>query len=147
MKYAVKLYNDWNTPYWSQSFEDGKRPLCRSIEQTEYVTDSLEVAKTMVKDLLDAPDYELTYDQVIKDFQYDRSSKLNPRNVAHIQSYYNWRYGLYKTVIADIDAAVSSGILKYDIPYQYNHFEVLDEHVPPEETQISAYLQITMTEN
>lgn len=121
MKYKVKTYSDWN---WSRYFfsDDGDVSPVRNKETNEYETDSAETVRKIVKDWLDAPDREMTAEDVHREYDYE-TRVVQDEYVAQIMKYYNGRKAVYEKFCAELDAAEAGSVLRYDLPYELCHFE------------------------
>lgn len=144
MKYTVTLFNKFRRPY----FYEKKDTTCINVEQSSYETEDMSLFKQMIKDLLDVPIAELSLEEVKEQFSsppYNRD--ISEEKLVAIQNYYNGRFALCRTIMDDIDNESSlpdgheSTKLKYNIPYEYNHFVVEDDDEYNEE-QIEAYMML-----
>ena len=140
MKITIKLHNDWDRPY----FYTGESPICRHVETDSWTTDDRELAMKIVRDQLDVPEAEMTLDQVKADFA-DGSRQIEESKFVAIQNYYNGRLALYNRIMDEIETAGPGTSSRYDIPYEYNHFEIEDEEGAAKETQREAYIEISFS--
>lgn len=139
MKYVIKTFNDWTHPYF---FSEGdKRPI-REKETVEQETDSADLAVTIVKDWLDAPDRDMTHDDVRKEFDSD-IRRIGDEYVTQIMNYYNGRRALFLRFKEEFSNIGPGGVLKYPIPYELNHFETEPFDPDYNETQNEAYFQVS----
>ena len=137
MKYRIKVVNDWDSPYY---VKDGSSEICRSVDTQEYETGSEELAKTIIRDVLDAPEAELTLEAVKKDF-CSNGVEVEAKRLEGIRNYYNGRLAILKGIEADMAAAGPKWSKRYEIPYECNHFEVTEDPSPGER-QHDAYVEI-----
>lgn len=127
-KYTVKLYNDFTAPYFFA--ED--REQCNHISFEQYTFSTIDMCRQCVKDFLDVPEAELTFEEVKKDWS-DHKYPISDEKLKEIQAYYNGRLDIYNKVLLDLAAVESYGIdgdsieLRYDIPHKFNEF-VTDEN-------------------
>ena len=144
MKYTVRTVNDWTKPY--DYMAGDMRPITeRQTDETS--TEDAELAIRLVKDWLDAPVKELTDEDVHRDFDVNRAEPVKQKFVDAIKAYYNYRLRLFWQIEKDLEREISSGrkqfILKYDIPYEMNHFETEEDGGwAASEKQNEAYLEI-----
>lgn len=144
MKYIVRTYNDWTKPY-SYSAKDS--PLIREKESIEQETSSRELVTKMVKDWLDAPDREFAEADVRREFDSEKR-RLADEYVAKIVAYYNGRREIYLKFMDDFEAAGGGkAVLRYDIPYELNHFETEPFEVDSRETQNDSYFEVEAVED
>lgn len=100
MKYRIKLVNDFDAAYY---LKDGSHEICRSVDSQEYETESKELAGTIIRDLMDAPEKELSMDDVRKDF-CSPGLDVKEENLAAIREYYNGRLAMLGKVISDFES-------------------------------------------
>ena len=136
--YFIEYYNNFNELYHI-SDENSK---CEHINSEAYKTKDFETFKTIVKDLLDAPNSKLSYDDVIQDFSSD-TYVVSDEKIKSIMTYYNNRFDLLNNIISDI---TDNNVLdkRYDIDAETNSFNLddADEY----NSQNSAYIHIVITE-
>lgn len=130
MKYIVRTYNDWTRPY---SYSEKNSPLIREKECLEQETDSPGLAVRIVKDWLDAPDHDFTETDVRTEFDFDKR-RVADEYVTKIIAYYNGRRKIFLKFADDFSHSVGESVLKYEIPYELNHFETEPFDVDPHET-------------
>jgi hypothetical protein len=151
-KYTVTLKNVWKRPYYFK--KDGERCLCTDL--SSYETMDLGMCKDIVKDLLDVPVAEMSIEEVRKQFEDPAYKQLSEEKLVSIQSYYNGRLALFRTLMQQLEmldtvdlVSVRKGvpdlpdpvILKHDIPRSYNCFYVEDDDDGSEE-QVEAYIEV-----
>lgn len=140
MKYRVKTFNDWTRPYSFMSDGDGQ--TVRERQTDEYETDDADLAVSIVRDWLDAPDRDMTEDDVRKQFD-SPSRRVEDRYITGIMNYYNGRLRIFEKFKKDFENATEGAAMKYDIPYELNHFETDDSFVGGRETQHDSYFEVT----
>jgi hypothetical protein len=135
MIFSITYYNDFDEPY----IYDKPETLCRHVSTDSYSANDVELAKTIVKDILDAPIAELSLESIKHDFG-SRDYPLTEEAAVAIKDYYNGRYALYQAILDDMKTFVPR-VLHYDIPQKYNTFSIEDNTTTK---QISAYIEITI---
>ena len=155
-KYTVTLKNVWKRPYYFK--KDGERCLCTDL--SSYETTDLGMCKDIVKDLLDVPIAEMSIEEVRKQFEDPAYKQLSEEKLVSIQSYYNGRLALFRTLMQQLEMldsvdllAVKKNVpdlpdpvvLKHDIPRSYNCFYVEDDDDGSEE-QVEAYIEVKIEE-
>lgn len=135
MIFSITYYNDFNEPY----IYDKPETLCRHVSTDSYSANDVELAKTIVKDILDAPIAELSLESIKHDFG-SRDYPLTEEAAVAIKDYYNGRYALYQAILDDMKM-LEPRVLHYDIPQKYNTFSIEDNAATK---QISAYIEITI---
>jgi len=141
MTYRIKLHNDWTEPYKY----DGKAVKSRRVENTEYVVDDADAAKAIIRDFFDAPDKEMTVEDVQAMFcEPARTDPVPEKRLVEIRDYYNWRLSAMKDMFGDIDSG-RVGLFRRDIPYAYNHFTTFEED-EQDESQNEAYISVDTRE-
>lgn len=133
--FNITYYNDFNEPY----IYDKPETLCRHVSTDSYSANDVELAKTIVKDILDAPIAELSLESIKHDFG-SRDYPLTEEAAVAIKDYYNGRYALYQAILDDMKT-LEPRVLHYDIPQKYNTFSIEDNTATK---QISAYIEITI---
>lgn len=142
MKYTVKTFNDWTHPYF---FNEGDKRLIREKETNEQETDSADLAVAMVKDWLDVPDADITPEDVRREFDSDRR-RIDDEYVEQIMNYYNGRRSIFLRFKEDFAGMRSGNVLKYQIPYELNHFETEPADEDRYEMQNDSYFQVSAEE-
>lgn len=140
MTYRIKLFSSFSRPYY---FHGDEQTVCIQRTTDEYEAPNIKLAIQIIKDFMDPPETELTLEQVEREFS-DKSSPVPEMNLVAIREYYNGRLAMYRKIMTDLDSTEFPVILKYDIPYKYNHFSVDLED--PLEKQLDAYLEIEIME-
>lgn len=135
MIFSITYYNDFNEPY----IYDKPETLCRHVSTDSYSANDVELAKTIVKDILDAPIAELSLESIKHDFG-SRDYPLTEEAAVAIKDYYNGRFALYQAILDDMKT-LEPRVLHYDIPQKYNTFSIEDNTTTK---QISAYIEITI---
>ena len=137
MNYLVEYYNDFTEPYQYQK----KGNLCRHINSDQYIVQSIEDVKEVIKDFLDIPTAELSLEEIMKDFSSEKYPLSEEKAVA-IQNYYNGRLTIYEKLCADLEKySLEENIaLTYEIPQKYNEFVVTDDEEPSKQNR--AFLRI-----
>lgn len=120
MKYTITQYDEWVVP--RHSITSSSKHMCNHRYVDEYSTDDIDMAKDLIKEMLDAPLAELTLDEIQKDFSDIYDSDLSESTLVSIMNYYNGRLGLYKRMIFDIENLKQPQTLRYDIPKEYSEF-------------------------
>ena len=143
MKYTIRTVNDWIKP-WDWMNGDRRRIKERQTDETE--TEYADIAVKLVKDWLDVPDKPMTDEDVRREFDCDCRT-LEQKYVDAIRNYYNGRLKIFEKFRNDFTNETGSDrkqwILKYDIPYEFNHFETeKDDGWAASETQNEAYFEI-----
>lgn len=110
MIFSITYYNDFNEPY----IYDKPETLCRHVSTDSYSANDVELAKTIVKDILDAPIAELSLESIKHDFG-SRDYPLTEEAAVAIKDYYNGRYALYQAILDDMKM-LEPRVLHYDIP-------------------------------
>lgn len=110
MIFSITYYNDFNEPY----IYDKPETLCRHVSTDSYSANDVELAKTIVKDILDAPIAELSLESIKHDFG-SRDYPLTEEAAVAIKDYYNGRYALYQAILDDMKT-LEPRVLHYDIP-------------------------------
>ena len=144
MKYTIRTVNDWTKPY---DWTGGDRRMITERQVDETTTEDADIAVGLVKDWLDAPAKELTDEDVHRDFDVNRAEPIKQKFVDMIKTYYNGRLRMLEAFKKDFEAAVASGrrqfILKYDVPYELNHFETEEDGGwAASEKQNEAYIEV-----
>lgn len=139
MGFRIKHYDDWDIPYNTPNGELS----CRNIGYDEYHSDSEYLAKQIIKDILDPPEAEMTLEMIEKEFSEPSGKWYVPEeNLIAIQTYYNGRYALYQQILKDLEINKNyKKNFKYQIPYEYNHFNIDDEK-NVFERQRNSYIEI-----
>lgn len=142
MKYTVKTYNDWTHPYF---YSEGDMRPVRAKETCEQEVADADLVSLMVKDWLDVPAKEMTDDDVRREFDSDKR-KLAAEYVEQIRNYYNGRLAMFRKFRADFENAKAGDRLRYDIPYELNHFETdpEDKGWVEAEKQHEAYFEVSI---
>lgn len=108
--FSITYYNDFNEPY----IYDKPETLCRHVSTDAYSANDVELAKTIIKDILDAPIAELSLESIKHDFG-SHDYPLSEEAAVAIKDYYNGRYALYQAVLDDLKS-LAPRVLHYDIP-------------------------------
>lgn len=144
MKYTIRTVNDWTKPY---DWTGGDRRMITERQVDETTTEHEDLAVALVKDWFDTPVKPLTDEDVHREFDVNRAEPVKQKFVDMIKAYYNGRLKLFETFKKDFEQAVASGrkqfILKYDVPYELNHFETEDDDGwAASEKQNEAYIEV-----
>jgi hypothetical protein len=91
MKYTIRKDEKYNKPYWKKEFK-GKRVDYTSMFM--YDTDDFDVFLDVIRDMIDACDYELTKQNIHKNF-----GDISDRSVKQIQDYYTFRNDVYQKIV------------------------------------------------
>lgn len=144
MNYIVRTVNDWTRPY---DWATGNGPAVTERNTTETATDDPGLVPMLVNDWLDAPDKPFTEADAAREFGCE-TRRIDGKFAKAISRYYEWRRALMGRIKADLDRENASGraqwILKYDVPYEYNHFETDEdgEKRALKERQNESYVEI-----
>lgn len=140
MTYIVKNIDDYSSDY---SIHVGKIPGdIRDKTTTESTTHSIEVFKDVVKELVDPTDYELTEENVKKEFPY-----FTPDGIKTVMNYYGVRNRIWKDMEKWIEENKDSNepvYFHFDFPEETNWFSVdgnSKEH-PEKQHESSIQLEI-----
>lgn len=138
--YKITSKNTTLEPYWRE-IKDGTHPEIEYTDEQTYRKLGLEVALDVLKELIDAPDADLTLAQVKEDFS--RSNATMSDGVAQkIVDYYNGRREIY----LKLKTILKSGELvheKVEIPEELNGFttQEVDEDFSKSHT-LEAWIEI-----
>lgn len=106
MTYKVTLYNRWREPYFlADTCKDAEKPACRHINYDCYEVNDLETCKAVLKDFLDAPVVEMTFEQVKKEFEDPKIGAIDEKRLLTIRDYYNGRLELQRKIFEAIEKA------------------------------------------
>lgn len=131
---------------YNECYSYGKpETKCQHINEEIYNVDNLDLAKTIISDLLDVPLSEITLENIKIDFS-SPEYPLSEQRAVQIKDYYNGRCALYKTILNDLDNIfnndyhnLNSQELQYEIPEKYNNY-TMDEN--DQFYQNNAYIKI-----
>lgn len=144
MTYKLKTINNWNLDY-SEFHPDlkGQNNTMITQETTHVFTTTSEIVlKTIMFDELEVPIYEPNEENVKKEF----GSDLSEKSLSQIINYYKYRkigYSEFLKWLND-EGSVNGAYFHFEIPYEYNHFEILaDAHIDNEK-QLSYCFEITV---
>lgn len=138
--WTIKYLSEFVEPYYNSADKQG----CRHQNSEEWDVSTAQQALQVTKDFLDVPVAELSIEEIRKDFE-EPSMPLPEKTLVAIQNYYNGRLALWNTISRDIEEFVKHGsseskTFKYDIPAEYNSFEVYSDGTTV--TQNMAYIEI-----
>ena len=152
MTYGIKRYGAWRTPYWRADEVKDSREIT-SKTSDEYADLDETLFKAVLKEELDVPDYEITEENIKREFGYEENgSEIKAECMKRIVEYYKWRKALFERICGQtldnraealLDRVCSDEItFKYALPAEYNNFSCDD----PSYTggQIEAHLEITL---
>lgn len=144
MTYKLKTINNWNLDY-SEFHPDlkGQNNTMITQETTHVFTTTSEIVlKAIMFDELEVPIYEPNEENVKKEF----GSDLSEKSLSQIINYYKYRkigYSEFLKWLND-EGSVNGAYFHFEIPYEYNHFEILaDAHIDNEK-QLSYCFEITV---
>lgn len=144
MKYKLKKISNWNLDY-SEFHPDlkGKDNAIITQETTDVFTTTSEIVlKAIMNDELDVPIYEPNEENIKKEFGLDLSEK----SLSQIINYYKYRKIGYSEFLKwfNDEGSVNGAYFHFEIPYEYNHFEILDDVYIDNEKQLSYCFEITV---
>ena len=144
MKYKLKKISNWNLDY-SEFHPDlkGKDNTIITQETTDVFTTTSEIVlKAIMNDELDVPIYEPNEENIKKEFGLDLSEK----SLSQIINYYKYRKIGYSEFLKwfNDEGSVNGAYFHFEIPYEYNHFEILDDAYIDNEKQLSYCFEITV---
>lgn len=142
MKYKLKKISNWNLDY-GEFHPDlkGKDNTIITQETTDvFTTTSKDVVKAIMYDELDVPGFELNEENVKKEF----GSNLTEKSLFQIINYYKYRKIGYSEFLKwfDDEGSIDGAFFHFEIPYEYNHFEILDDPHIDNEKQLSYFFEI-----
>lgn len=148
MKYSIKIYGLWKTSWWK---DESKKVCHKSID--EYSDLDEETFKSVLNDELDVPDYELTPENIKRNFGYSGSNEtqISDACIERIIKYYSFRRDLYskiiKVLIEDSASMSAAGItaVRFNLPPEGNNFSCEDASY--DGGQIEAWIEVAMSEN
>lgn len=138
MKYTIKFHNDW-----THLFEGDSAHPYSVVNDNIYTSDDREVAEWLFRDEIDTPFTPLTLDDVRRDFS-SREFPVPDEKLLHIMNYYNGRLEICEKVLETFHRDIP-GEYRFDIPYEYNHFDIYGETSAGEHMN-DAYVLLTMAE-
>jgi hypothetical protein len=134
--YSITIKNTTLEPYW-QDLKDGSNPEIEYTDKQSYKKLNLETALLVLKEIIDAPDSELTLNSVKEDFKFSNSS-MSDGVAQKIVDYYNGRKKIYE----DIKDLLESGEFEYEkiaIPEELNGFTTQENDEEFKKIQILEY--------
>lgn len=148
MKYSIKTYGMWKTSWWK---DESKKVCHKSID--EYSDLDEETFKSVLNDELDVPDYELTPENIKRNFGYSGSNEaqISDACIERIIKYYSFRRDLYskiiKMLIEDSASMSAAGItaVRFNLSPEGNNFSCEDASY--DGGQIEAWIEVAMLEN
>lgn len=133
MTYTLKQITHYIEDYniWNPKFEKGSMVNHKIVE--EYSSESKDVIKQILFDLIDPPNYELTDDNIKHNFGID----INSKAIEQIKNYYSYRKLMYSKIMEWLDSGnIHEDYFHFDIPYEYNHYECIECEYENKEKQI-----------
>ena len=122
MKYTILKKEEYDEPYWKDGFK-GKRVNCSHSES--YETMHTDVAKDVIRDIVDVCDYELDEKNIREHF-----GKVDDKCINQIIGYCTFRKELFDKIVkwmsshgTDKSGWVITGKKTWEIPYEFNNFE------------------------
>ena len=103
-----------------------------SIDSNSYVVSTLNTCKTLLKEMFDCPDNEMTIDDAKKEYEPYTDSQLTYETLNKICEYYNIRRSLYIECVKELDNVnsvfennnITSLLIHKDIPFEASHFDI-----------------------
>ena len=103
-----------------------------SVDSNSYVVSTLSSCKTLLKEMFDCPDNEMTIDDVKKEYELYVHSELTDEILNKIYEYYNIRRSLYIECIRELDNVnsifennnITSLVIHKDIPFEAAYFDI-----------------------
>ena len=148
MKYSIKTYGLWKTSWWK---DESKKVCHKSID--EYSDLDEETFKSVLNDELDVPDYELTPENIKRNFGYSSSNEaqISDACIERIIKYYSFRRDLYSKIIKTFiegaaslpDASIVT--IRFNLPPEGNNFSCEDASY--DGGQIEAWIEVAVLEN
>lgn len=117
--YSITTKSTTLEPFW-HDLKDGTHPEVEYTDKQSYKKLNLEAALIVLKEFTDAPDDDLTIEQVKKDLAKSNAS-MSDKDAQKIVDYYNGR----KQIYLKLKELLESGELEYekiDIPEELNEF-------------------------
>lgn len=135
--WTIKYVNEFVEPYYST--KDNTRN--RHLNSEEWEVSNSDLAIQVLRDFLDAPNEELTVEQIKEDF---KQPDVEESKYVQIKNYYNGRLALFKQAEVDIlsfrdSEGADEKTFRYDIPPEYNSFAM---HDSDECEQKQAYIEV-----
>lgn len=142
MKYKLKKISIWNLDYSEFHPElKGQNNTIITQETTDvFTTTSENVLKTIMFDELDVPIYEPNEENIKKEFGPD----LTEKSLFQIINFYKYRKIGYSEFLNwfNEEGSIDGAFFHFEIPYEYNHFEILDTLHIDSEKQLSYFFEI-----
>jgi len=122
VKYTIQKNDEYYEPYWKEEFK-GKRVGYSHSESYETIDD--DVAKDVIRDMVDVCDYKLDAKRIRENF-----GNVDDKCVSQIIGYYSFRNDLFKKILkwmsshgSNKSGWVVTDKMSWEIPYEFNHFE------------------------
>ena len=143
MKYTIKHVDKFRENY--ELNPDNSKVVTNYTE--EVTSESIEDFSKILKNFMDVFEENrmMNSDDVKKMFGRDT---ISPENIDHICDYYNFRFRIYNRILDEIglqNITTDSDAFskRYPIPYELNHFNVMDlKKDNIESEQLEAYYEL-----
>ena len=160
MRFEVKYYTKFRSPYWGGFVSPGKTEPNAANRGKLVVNEHMEgyseldesTFMDVIQELLDCPASDMTDAEVhaqfdLKDKDGNVQNTVAPNHVGEIKGYYNGRRALMNQIIADIDAfKENTGFMafehKYPMGKDLNCFSVVDNEDDKNTTQLDGYIWV-----
>lgn len=148
MTYRLKIHGTWKTSYWKPEISSSR--YTSSIDN-EYSDLSEELFKTMLNEELDIPEYDITEENISREFGYTANGMSIPaRCVDNIIKYYAWRKALFEKICKAVLGGAAEQCMdkagcdelsfKYMLPAEYNNFSCEDPDY--DSGQVDAFIEV-----
>lgn len=103
-----------------------------STDVNSYIVSTLSSCKTLLKEMFDCPNNEMTIDDAKKEYELYVHSELTDETLNKICNYYNIRRSLYIECIKELDNVnsffentnITSLVIHKDIPFDAAYFDI-----------------------
>ena len=121
MMYIIEKISIWESDgyFWNSKCTPDDRVIHKSTE--EFKTNSLDMCIDILKNEIDPVDYELNSDNIKHIFGND----LSDTSINQVINYHSYRNKIFHNLMVWInDMKNKGGEYYFDIPYDYNHYEL-----------------------
>lgn len=152
MTFKIKQHGMWRNEHWrADEVNDSKKII--SMHDDEYSDLDPVLFKLVLNDILDVPEYELTEENINREFGFEKHDiKIPDACVSQILEYYKFRKALFTRICEQVlnnkaeallsQAGCDEVTFKYCIPAKFNNFSCEE----PDYTggQVEACLEISI---
>jgi hypothetical protein len=147
MKYTLKKTSSFSYNYknYAQNKNIPKDSIVTHECNDVFVASSKEVIIDIIKSELDVPDYELTRENIKKEFLFN--TEVSAKSFEHIFNYYDYRKRMFVEIVKWIETQKGEDdYFHFEIPYEYNHFEIIDNEMSNSEIQNKYSFELNVSE-